>query len=81
MKKVTVEFAGGEVFKVAPLVALGIIPKPYALPLTGKERFAAHGLEGKFAVEVDEGLAEIIVKKLGKYRSRIVRHKSKGGKV
>ena len=72
---VRVEFPLGEITTLGPLIALGFIPKPEvdAKGITGKERWKAQGLEGKAYVIVDERMAKVVQRKLGKYRSRIVR--------
>ena len=73
-EKVRVEFPLGEVTTLVPLILVGIVPRPEIdeRGITGKERWKAQGLEGKAYVEVNRSLAEIITRKLGRFRSRIV---------
>ena len=68
------EFPCGEIFTLAPLVALGIVPSPEIDPkgIGKKERWTAQGLEGKAFIEIEEGLADILLKRIGKNRCRIV---------
>lgn len=71
---VRVEFPLGEVQGLAMLVNMGMIPKPEIDPrgITGKEKWNAQGLEGKAYVEVNPAMAQVIVGKIGRLRSRIV---------
>ena len=71
---VRLEFPCGEVFTLAPLVALGIVPEPQVDPrgMVGTERWKAQGLEGKAFVEVDDSLAGVLQERIGKYRCRVV---------
>lgn len=72
--EVRFEFALGEITTLAPLVALGILPKPEidVKGMTGKERWKAQGLEGKAYVIIDKGLAINLLHRLTRFRSRIV---------
>lgn len=72
--KVKVEFALGEVTNLAPLIALGMVPRPNIdqRGINGKEKWNAQGLEGKAWVEVDQAIADMLVRKLTRLRSRIV---------
>lgn len=72
---VTVEFPCGEIFDLVPLVQVGIIPQPMVVPggITGKEGFIAQGLEGKAELMTSPEVAEIIVRKLSKFRCKIVK--------
>lgn len=71
---VRVEFALGEVTSLGMLIAMGIIPTPEidAHGITGKEQWNAQGLEGKAFVEVNPAIAQVIVSKLTRLRSRII---------
>ena len=74
MAKVRVEFPLGEVQGLGMLISMGIIPKPEIdlRGITGKEKWNAQGLEGKAFVEVEEALANVLVHKITRLRSRIV---------
>ena len=75
MAKVRVEFPLGEIpGKLELLIGLGMIPVPQIDPrgMTGKERWNAQGLEGKAFVEVEEAMANVLVSKMTRLRSRIV---------
>lgn len=74
MKTVRVEFPLGEVQGLGMLISMGIIPKPEIDPrgMTGKERWSAQGLEGKAYVEVEQAMANVLVSKMTRLRSRIV---------
>lgn len=74
MKTVRVEFPLGEVQGLGMLISMGIIPKPEIDPrgMTGKERWNAQGLEGKAYVEVEQAMANVLVSKMTRLRSRIV---------
>jgi len=69
-----VEFPLGEISNLAPLIALDIIPRPEIDPrgITGEEKWNAQGLEGKAFVEVSGAMADALVRKLTRLRSRIV---------
>jgi len=71
---VRVEFPLGEVQGLGPLIALGMVPKPEIDPkgLTGKEKWNAQGLEGKAFVIVPRAMADVLVGKMTRLRSRIV---------
>lgn len=73
-KKVRVEFPLGEVQGLAMLVSVGIIPSPEIdqRGITGKEKWNAQGLEGKAYVEVTPEMANVLVQKMSRLRSRIV---------
>ena len=74
MAKVRVEFPLGEVQGLGMLISTGIIPTPEidSRGLTGKEKWNAQGLEGKAYVVVESALANVLVQKMGRLRSRIV---------
>ena len=69
-----VEFPLGEIFTLVPLITLGIVPEPKIDPagIGEKEEWQAQGLEGKGFVEVDDGLAQVLANRLGKYRCKLV---------
>jgi len=73
-KTVRVEFPLGEVSNLGMLVSLGMIPKPEidTKGITGKEKWNAQGLEGKAYVNVKRAVADLIVNRLTRLRSRIV---------
>lgn len=73
--KVRFEFPLGEITTLAPLIAMGTLPKPEIdkKGITGKEQWKAQGLEGKAYIDIDESLAKALSVRLGKYRSRLVK--------
>jgi len=72
--KVRVEFPLGEVQGLGPLIALGGVGRIYIDPrgLTGKEKWNTQGLEGKCFVMVEKAMADVLVGKMTRLRSRIV---------
>ena len=66
------EFALGEIYTLAPMVSLGIVPEPKVDPvgMTGTEGWKANGLEGKGYVVVSEEMASMLERRIGKYRCR-----------
>ena len=75
--KVRVEFPLGEVQGLGMLIKMGIIPEPQIdeRGIKGNEKWNAQGLEGKAYVEVEQAMADVLVHKLGRLRSRIVKAK------
>ena len=71
---VRVEFPLGEVSNLGMLVSLGMIPKPEidTKGITGQEKWCVQSQEGKAYVNVNAAMANLIVTKLGRLRSRIV---------
>lgn len=74
MDTVRVEFPLGEIQNLSPLIIIGMIPTPEidAHGITGKEKWNAQGLEGKAYVNVKRAVADLIVNRLTRLRSRIV---------
>ena len=78
-ENVRLEFALGEITKLELLIGLNMIPQPEIDPkgLSGKEKWNAQGLEGKAFVLVPRAMANVLVHKMTRLRSRIV-DKEKG---
>jgi len=73
-RQVTLEFPLGELARdgLATIALVGF-KKPEILPLTGKEGFAAQGLEGKAAIRKDLYMALMNIRDiLPLYRGRII---------
>jgi len=64
----------GELFRLAPLLATGVLPQPSSSRIEGWERFSADALEGKIIFSISAQLARLVLlnKAIGDFRACIV---------